>query len=198
MLPSISVQSFGNELTKIAKDKTSPILDEESLRREIALWKKLRKLSPVKVKKDVMADLHGGAYFDQEAKEIGLSRNDYESLAHEIGHAELDKMRLGRVLQHPHMRTAFNMTPLAGAVAGALASRGKKLGLLLPVATTAPTIASELWATHKGKNKLKEIGATPEEVKRYKKNLNKSFVSYMGPPTEAALAGGLTYLASKR
>jgi hypothetical protein len=198
MLTSPAIQAFRSELKKIAAAKPS-IQDKDvvAIKREVELWNKMRKASPVKVKRDRMADLHGGAYFDQQAKEIGLARNDYESLAHEIGHAELDKKLIGRLLQHPNARTLFNMTPLAGAAAGVLAAKGRKAGLLLPIATAAPTIASEMWATHKGGKKLKEQGATPDEVKRYKRGLRKSLVSYFGPPAEGAGAGALMYLLAR-
>jgi HAMP domain-containing protein len=199
MIHPTSIVAFRNELTKIAAKEDQVISDKDvkSIKRELELWNKLRKVSPVKVKKDRMAVIHGGAYFDQQAKEIGLSKKDYESLAHEIGHAELDKKILGRILQHPTARAAMGLTPLAGAAAGALAARGRKLGLLLPVATAAPTVASEMWATSRGKKKLKEIGATDKEIERYKKNLRKSFGSYLGPPVEAAATGGMTYLIAK-
>ena len=197
MISSTSIRAFSNELEKIAAASTAPDVDVKQLEREVDLWNKLRKISPVKVKQDRMADLHGGAYFDQQAKEIGLSKKDYESLAHEIGHAELDKKLLGRALQHPLARDAFYLTPIAGAIAGVLAAKGKKMGLMLPVATTLPTVGSEMWATHKGKKKLKEIGATKEEIDKYKKNLRSSLISYLGPPTEAAGAGSLTYLIAR-
>lgn len=199
MLTPPSIHAFRSELKKIAEAMPS-IKGEDvvAIKREVELWNKMRNASPVKVKRDRMADLHGGAYFDQQAKEIGMARNDYESLAHEIGHAELDKKLLGRLLQHPKARSLFNMTPLAGAAAGVLAARGRKAGLLLPIATAAPTIASEMWATSRGGKKLKEHGATPEEVKRYKSGLRKSLVSYFGPPSEAAAAGALTYLLASQ
>jgi hypothetical protein len=199
MIPASSIQAFRSEIEKIAEDRGQPISDREvkSIQREVDLWNRLRKISPVKVKEDRLADLHGGAYFDQQAQEIGLSKKDYESLAHEMGHAELDKKILGRLIQSPTARGVFGLTPLAGAVAGALVAKGKKLGLLLPVATAAPTISSEMWATHKGKGKLREAGATDEEIDRYKKNLRQSFLSYAGLPLEAAAAGGLTYTIGK-
>lgn len=201
MISSTSIQAFSNELKKIAATDADGQLitekDVQTIKREVELWNKLRKASPVKVRQDRMADLHGGAYFDQQAKEIGLSKKDYESLAHEIGHAELDKKLIGRMLQHPAARTAFGFTPVAGAIAGAMAGRGNKKGLLLPLATAAPTIASEMWATHKGKKQLQAQGATPEEVRRYRKNLRDSLISYFGPPVEGAGAGALTYLIAK-
>ena len=198
MLDLSTFAAFSDELKKIAEDK-QPLREKDLdlIKRELELWNKLRDASPVKVKKDRMADLHGGAYFDQQAKEIGLSRKDYESLAHEIGHAELDKKLLGQMLQSPATRYAFGLTPLAGAVAGVLLARGKKKGLLLPVATAVPTIVSEMWATRKGRNKLQEVGATPQETGRYSKNLRGSLVSYFAPPLEGATAGSLTYLAAK-
>lgn len=192
MISEDSIRSFGNELSKIAAAKPKKEIskaDVKQLKRDIELWNKLRGESPVKIKIDRTADMHGGGYFDQQAKEIGLSSKDYETLAHELGHAELDKKILGRFLQGPTARGLFDWTPVAGAIAGAGLARGKKLPLVLPFLTAAPTIISEHWATRRGAGRLEAAGATMKEVEKYRKQLRSSLGTYGATAPVSALAG---------
>lgn len=198
VIPKASMRSFGDELSKIASSKEQgvPKVEVKQLKRDLELWNKLRGSSPVKVKIDPEATQYGGGYFDQQAKEIGLSTQDYESLAHELGHAELDKKLLGRFLQGPTARGLFDWTPVAGALAGAGLATGKKLPLLLPLATVAPTLLSEHWATRKGAKHLETAGASKEEVEKYRKNLRSSLGSYGSVIPTSALAGVMGHLAA--
>lgn len=193
MISSASMNSFGSELSKIAEKKPEKELSKKDLKqiqRGIELWNLLRKKSPVKVKIDRLADLHGGGYFDQAAKEIGMSSKDHETLAHELGHVDLDKNLIGRLLQHQIARGIFGLTPLMGAIAGASLARGRKLPLLIPVATAAPTLISERWATGKGGKRLKDAGASKKELEKYYSALSKSFSTY-GATIPITLAAGL-------
>lgn len=184
--------SFSRELRKIAaKSEVPSKVEIKQLKRDLKLWNKLRGASPVKIKIDPDAAIHGGGYFDQQAKEIGLSSKDYEALAHELGHAELDKKLIGRFLQGSTARGLFGWTPVAGALAGASLARGKKLGLLLPVITAAPTLVSEHWATRKGAKLLEDAGATKEEIEKYRKTLRSSLGTYGASVPAAAIAGVL-------
>ena len=199
MIPSTSMRSFGNELSKIAAAKSKKGISKaeiKQLKRDLELWNKLRGASPVKIKIDRDADLHGGGYFDQQAKEIGLSSKDYETLAHELGHAELDKKIIGRLLQGPTARGLFDWTPVAGALAGAGLATGKKLPLLLPLLTMGPTLISEHWATSKGGKSLKAVGGTKKEIEKYRKNLRSSLGSYGATAPVAALAGIMGHIAA--
>jgi hypothetical protein len=191
MLSPQSIRSFGNELSKIAAAKPKKEISKvevKKLKRDIELWNKLRGASPVKIRIDRDADLHGGGYFDQQAKEIGLSSKDYETLAHELGHAELDKKIIGRFLQGPTARGLFDWTPVAGAVAGAGLARGKKLPMILPFLTAAPTLISEHWATVRGAGRLESAGATAKEVEKYRKQLRSSLGTYGSTAPISAMA----------
>jgi hypothetical protein len=185
MIPISVMSSFSDELVKIAKDS-----------REKELWEKLKALSPVPVEVNPEAELYGGGYFDPDKKYIGLSSEDRNSLAHEIGHAILDQSILGKAVQHPIGRAAFPWTPIAGALGGVLLAKGKKMGLLLPVVTASPTLLSESLATGKGSKKLREAGATDEEIKEYRKALRNSYSTYAGIIPEGIVAGALGYLAA--
>ena len=199
MISAASINSFGDELSKIAAAKPKkdiPKVEVKQLKRDLELWNKLRGASPVKIKIDRDADSYGGGYFDQQAKEIGLSSKDYETLAHELGHAELDKKIIGRLLQGPTARGLFDWTPVAGALAGAGLATGKKLPLLLPLLTMGPTLVSEHWATRKGAKRLKAAGGSKKEVEKYRDNLRSSLGSYGATAPVAALAGILGHAAA--
>lgn len=201
MISPVTLRAFSSELTKIAKKQSDPKLTEKDIKkieRDLELWNKLREVSPVDVGIDDEAHIHGGGFFDSKEKRIGLSEKNPHSLAHEMGHAELDKNFLGRAVQHPVGRAVFPWTPVAGALGGVLLSKGKKMGVLLPIMTAAPTLLSESLATRKGAKKLKEVGATEEEIDQYKKELKDSFGTYSSIGPEAVMAGGLGYLASSR
>lgn len=194
MIPHTALHSFNEELLKIAKKENRLGKEElKTIEREVELWNKLRGSSPVEIKVDEdKSKEYGGGYFDQMAKTIGVSRNDYESLAHELGHAELDKKLWGRMLQHPVPVNAFEWTPIAGALGGVLVSKGKSVGLLLPALTAGPTLITEHLATRKGAKKLEEVGATKKEIEKFRKNLKDSYGTYLsiGPETAGgALAG---------
>ena len=189
LFPSMS--SFSDELLKIAVDAAPKLKKEDvkEIEREVELWNKLRGISPVKVKIDRKAAMHGGGYFDQQAKMIGMSTKDYETLAHEIGHAELDKRILGKLLQHPINRAFFPWTPVAGALAGVGLAKGKKWPLAIPALTSLPTLLSERWATRKGSKALKGVGATKKEIEDYKKVLKESGGTYDMAVPAAMIAG---------
>ena len=193
-------KGFSSEILKIAKEtkKKSPLGKQEmkSIKRDIELFNKLRGSSPLKITVEAKADRYGGGYFDQIAKEIGLSRKDYATLAHELGHAELDKRLWGKLVQNPIARGAFPWTPVAGALGGVLLSKGKKLGLLLPVATVAPTLISEGAASAKGKKLLKDVGATKKELEEYKKEMGMAFGTYSASVPMAAIAAVMGHRAA--
>ena len=198
MLSGAAISSFATEISKIAakQQETLPKADIKEIKREVELWNKLRAMEPkVKIKIDRDAEAYGGAYFDQQAKMIGLTRKDYESLAHELGHVEMDKKFLGRLMQHPISRSAFEATPIAAILGGVLLAKGKKLGLLLPIATATPTLLSEWLVTRKGGKKLELVGASKKEIDKYKKNLKASFKTYSSVIPKALLATGAGVVA---
>ena len=190
---TLTLEAFGDELMKLAAERLSP----KDKKRSNKIYADLVKLSPIKVKVTADADQYGGGYFDQKSKEIGLSSKDWKTLAHEMGHAELDKHILGRMIQHPIVRTAFNYIPFLSIGAGVLMAKGKKWGVLLPLAATAPTLVSEAMATSKGKGKLEGIKLSPDEMDAYQKKLREAFLSYGATPVSGAALGGLTYLTAR-
>lgn len=184
----ISFASFSDELLKIAAEKVPLAKADHQIFRE------LMRGAPVKVRVTPEAAEYGGGYFDQVKKEIAISDQKFETLAHELGHAELDKHLLGRMLQSRVARIVGTGFPnvLSGVGAGLLVAKGKKWGLLLPSALAAPTILSEILATRKGGKLLEEAGASEEQHKSYRKTMSSGLSTYFAAP---ALA---TFVASAR
>ncbi len=180
----ISLTSFNDELRKLAADGKVPLSKAES-----KIFNTLMRGAPVKVKITPDAVQYGGGYFDQVKKEIGISEKNYETLAHEVGHAHVDKHILGRIIQSRAARVASGVVPgvLAGVGAGLLMAKGKKWGLLLPAALAAPTVLSEALATHKGGKLLGEAGATEEQRKNYHSKMRDSLGTYLLAPALGTL-----------
>jgi hypothetical protein len=199
MFSHATISSFIDEMHKIAEDIEKKDLDIQAIKRKIELWSKLHDSSevPVNVDHEDVGD-YGGGFYDRKDKLIAVTNHDYESLAHELGHAGMDESLLGKLIQHPVNRTMFPWTPVAGAIGGALAARGKKMGLLLPALTGLPTLLSEWLATRRGAERLEDIGATPEEIDTYRKNLGDSFATYHGVIPQSLLAGVAGYAAGSQ
>ena len=164
----------------------------EVAKHRLALFKALRNGSPVKIKMDQKADQYGGGYFDLQKKEIGLSGKDFAILAHEVGHADVDKHVTGKILQHHIVRRAFFLTPLAAMGAGMLLAKGKKWGIALPLLTAVPTLVSEGWATHEGRKRLEDLHATVLDKDYYKSVTRPGFASYAANAAVGAILGGVT------
>jgi hypothetical protein len=190
MLPARTYAAFASEMEKIAGYPNRAPID----RHDAAVYRQLVKSSPVPVRIDSEADRYGGGYFDQAKKEIGLSEKNFTSLAHEVGHAQLDEHLLGRIIQSRIARLAYTMTPLAAMGAGMLLAKGKKWGLLLPIATVAPTLISEHMATDRGGRQLEKLRASPDQIREYKDTLAKSFKTYLTIPIASAAYGAMSYL----
>ena len=198
MIPAVSIAGFSDELVKIAKAKEQPI-DVEAIKRKVELWSRLKSSTDVPIHEEHGdANEYGGGFYDTTTKSIGVGAGrDHESLAHELGHADLDQGLLGKVIQHRLLHGLFPLTPIAGALGGMLLSKGKNWGALLPIATAAPTLLAEWLATRKGARRLEEVGATPEEMAAYRKNLGDSFATYHGVIPETLLAGGAGYAVGR-
>lgn len=180
----ISFASFSDELQKLAAGEKIPLSKAES-----KIFTFLMRGSPVKVRVTPDAVNYGGGYFDQVKKEIGISEKNYETLAHEVGHAQIDQHILGRMIQSRLARVASGVVPnvLAGVGAGLLMAKGKKWGLLLPAALAAPTVLSEALASHKGGKMLEEAGATAEQRKNYSSRMRQSLSTYLMAPALGTL-----------
>jgi len=183
-----SFAAFSHELVKIAKAQ-APAKVLPLAKADIHIFKELLKGSPVKVRMTEDAKMFGGGYFDQVNKEIGLSEKDFANFAHELGHAEVDKNVIGRMLQSRAARLANSLTSLGGIGAAILLAKGKKWGLLLPAALAAPTLLSEAIASVKGHGKLTDAGASDEQKSQYRKKMLGGFGSYLtAPATSTAIA----------
>lgn len=178
-----SMHSFADEMLKIADSKKS------------LLFSRLRKESPVEVKRTQEAKELGGGYFDTAGDgHIGISDHRLDSLAHEIGHAKNHQTIWGKFIQSIPAKLAYELSPLAGGIAGIALARGKKWPLIIPVAAVAPVLLAEALATNTGHKVLKKVKASPEEIAKYRANLRSSFATYLQTPVAAAAVGTLTHM----
>jgi len=118
-------------------------------------------------------------------------------LAHELGHADLDK-GVGKALQNRLTMTAPNLGTLAGLGGGFAAGRaestaGKLLGTLGPLALHVPQLAYEGLASLKGMNKLRAAGATAAELAQARNTLSKAWGTYAMNAGRTAASTGIGY-----
>lgn len=183
-----SFHSFGEELRKIAGTK-----------RELDLFKKVKKESPVEVRSTEDAEEYGGGYFDSAgAGHIGISDKRFDSIAHEVGHAKNHQTIWGKLIQSVPSGLAYSLSPFAGAVAGAALAKGKKWPLIIPAAAVAPILLAEVLASNTGRKVLEKVKAKPEEVEKYRANMRTAFSTYLADSATSVLTGGaLGYLLQR-
>lgn len=178
-----TLHSFSLELSKIAESKS-----------ELALYRRVKKESPVEVRETADAHHFGGGYYSPEEEHIGVSHKRFDALAHEIGHAQNHQKIWGKFIQSIPARLAFAVAPLAGIAAGAALANGKKWPMVIPVAAVGPVLLAEALATNTGHKILEKVKAKPEEVEKYKRNLRSAFSTYLQTPVATAAVGTLSYL----
>ncbi len=189
------MESFVSEFTEIQKEA------KES--GEDTLFSRLRKSSPVPVTVDPKDPMFGsirGGYYDRDPNRIGMAEENPNTLAHEIGHAEFDKSMLGRITQSRAAHLGHMLGPIAASATGFIPTKTptqKALALGLPLLATMPTMVSEGVASVKGHGKMKEHGATEEELSAYRRQLAKAYLTYAAYPA-SGLAGHLAYGAIRK
>lgn len=123
-----------------------------------------------------------------------------EMMAHELGHANIHRRKgLSRALLAGRVGG-----PLAGMLAGGAMLYGGDEGStmtraapLAPVVGWAPTLADEGLSSIRGYKALKRVsGASPEALKRARRNLMKAFGTYGGAALGTTLP--FAYLAAKK
>lgn len=113
-------------------------------------------------------------------------------LSHEIGHAHIDRTRLGRAIQGVSANAAGVFALPLGAVSG-LATGGsddknvRRAGVLAPALATLPQLAAEGAASISGLRSLKRHGASPAYMRDARKQLAKTWGSYAGRAAGAPL-----------
>jgi hypothetical protein len=192
MTARVSFGSFSTELRKIAEAQKKPLSKADAM-----IYRALVKGSPVKIEITEDAKSYGGGYFDTDKKIIGLSNKNFSTLAHELGHADLDKNVLGRLLQSRVARLAYMSSGIASVGAGILMAKGKKWGLLLPAIAVAPTLASEALATSKGRKLLDDLKVGKKQLQEFEGHNRKGFSSYVTKPIRESLGGVLSYALSR-
>lgn len=124
-------------------------------------------------------------------------------MAHELGHAQFNKTRLGRALQHPATRLSTNAlgAPLSG-LAGLLAARSDSdaapyAAALVPLALHAPTLVSEAMASRHAMGKLRAAGASAAQLAKARRQLAGAYGTYLGQAGVSGLAAAAPLLARR-
>lgn len=179
-----------------------PKVDEELSDRLIASAKK----------RGIGVDINPGVpdHFNPRTKRVSVQGKTPSLLAHEIGHANIEKSRLGRLLQNRYTLTAGGLSPVAGLASGgargALAARrgderdglGATVGksLIVPGLLAAPQLAYEGLASIKGMRMLRRAGASKPIVDNARKTLGRYWGTYALQPTAGAINDAAAYHAA--
>ncbi len=170
------------------------------------LFDKVRKNAPkgLKVLEEggpLSAAMAGGAHFSA-GKEGPLAKylpehtnhDEYVSaggsknpsiLAHELGHADINRSRLGRLAQNPLGISAGAMAGNVGALTGGATAfsddeRVQRAGVLAPLALSAPQLAFEAAASVQGLRRMRGAGANAKQLLHGAKTLAPAFGTYAG------------------
>jgi hypothetical protein len=135
-----------------------------------------------------------GVNIEQPNIMMGSGFKQPSILSHELGHSELNR-GVGRLLQNRVTSFAHEVgKPIAGVVGlgTALASddpRVQAAGALGGAALTLPGLGYEGLASFKGLRRLREAGATPEQLQHASRVLKNAFGTYGGRSLAAVGAG---------
>jgi len=133
--------------------------------------------------------------FNPSTKKIHVSGKDPNVLAHELGHAEIDRSRLGRMVQNKGTIIAGNLAPTAAGVGGVASgyqeaedgrSRTGRDAALLGGAHL-PQLGYEAGASVKGHKILKGLGASKGDLSGYRRSVGRAYGTYALNPVASAI-----------
>jgi hypothetical protein len=198
MISSRALSSFSDEMSKesvlgtlasqlLRKAMTPGVLrlDPDNARRA-ELRKALLKGEAVEVRYQHEGSGEGPYYSNTGGKPYVSVRSleDPGILAHELGHAEIDRSGFGKLLQSSGLRGVATVGAVGGTVLGMMGSSPshRTIGAVIALASTTPILGAEGWASAKAINKLRAAGATESEVSAAKSRLLKAFGTYATVP----------------
>jgi hypothetical protein len=150
-MANYTIRAFSDELQKISG----------------VSFEGLKALHPKGLSGVVMGKTHGhGGYYNDETGDIVLSSESPNILAHELGHADPNKGLVARIGDSRAGRLAHLLSPVASLAVGK--AKAKTLAYGLPLAMSAPVLASEGIASFKGDKLMREQGATPSDMAKYR------------------------------
>lgn len=132
---------------------------------------------------------------------LGKDTRSPAVLAHELGHADIQASRAGRLIQNAPTRMLGMGAPGVGLISGGLSGlsddpRARALGLAAPALAAAPMLASEGLASFKAVRHLRGAGASKGQMWRAAKTLLPAWGTYASHAgkgvANAAIAQGLT------
>ena len=134
-----------------------------------------------------------GPGFDMTNKNVLMPMEDPYSYAHELGHAEIDNSRLGRLLQNPVTGVVGMGVP--GAALGGGAASGyydeahgedhKLRDAAIGAGIHAPQLGYEGLASYKGRKLLQEIGH--KDLGKFDRQMGKAYGTYAMLPAVSAI-----------
>lgn len=133
------------------------------------------------------ADDSVGPRYEPRAKQwVGVRKEeDPAILAHELGHAELDRELVGSVLQSKPVRIGAALGSITGI---AVARHGPvAIGAAISAAALLPIPIYEGMASLRGLERLRRVGATDEELADARSKLLKAWGTYALLPAGAAV-----------
>ncbi len=168
-----------------------------------SLYDKVLKQGPQGVPVENVSHIRDNAHFDPSKGKSGIIRmgtgtQGYApTLAHEMGHADLHKSRLGRVLQNKGtmIAGALGSNPIVGALSGGLTAQSdnetvRRLGRWAPAIAAAPMLGYEAGASILGYRRLRRAGASKQQLRNAMKNFTGAWGTYGGG---AALGTGAAH-----
>jgi len=137
----------------------------------------------------------GGYYTRTGGPKAVVGKASPATLAHELGHAAIDKTRVGRLLQSTPANVlsralvpSIGAAGTAGYLLGSDDRRAQLAGAGLGAAGTAALLAPEVGASHTGLKTLRGLSAGPAELKAARRAMGAGLGSYAA---RAAMLGGV-------
>jgi len=164
----------------------------ESLPRD-SLFHKVRAAAPVDVTHQpilgggITASGEAAPMYNLETNQVHFpsSSSHAGALAHEFGHADIAKSRMGRLLQNKATLMAGMASPAIGITSGAFTADSdnptvRRLGIAAPALAALPMLGYEGLASLKGVSRLRNAGAAGKELWHASKDLLPAWGSYLG------------------
>jgi hypothetical protein len=157
------------------------------------------------IKGHVFVDGVENAQYDMLNKIVRAPADDAALYAHELGHASIDKSRLGRLVQNP-LTTLAGQAAVPSAFVGGMSSgysdedKGTnkvKRDAAIGAAAMLPQLAYEAEASRRGAKMLRNVGADEAIMKSYRNRIGNAWGTYALTPVAAGINYGLGRAAGR-
>lgn len=195
------ISSSGTEKQAVGRNIVAPIqmlLMGGMKKGRTSLGRKVKSMS--EFGKNVVEDGWSMGHFDFDTKKVHVPPgHDPYVLAHELGHAQIDKSRLGRLVQNKLTVMAPAIAPTVSGAGGALSgyvdAKNDESHVLRDSAVMgaahAPQLGFEAGASLLGRKSLIGAGASKKELTEYAKSVGRAYGTYALAPLATAVNYGL-------